>query len=238
MIMLNKIMYRNKYKNIFRFCLFCIFVIAGRAAHATDNDAMDAAVRQIDDRWAHITYQVTDKDERLKEIDALSHDADLVVIKYPDQVEPLLWQGIVVSEEAGMASVFDQLGLARRARDILQKAMQIDPQGAKGAVAMSLGVLYYRVPGFPIAFGNDTKARSLLQIGLKMDPDGMDANFFYGDFLLTQDDYADAQKYLTHALAAPFNPARPVWEAGRRAEIEALLTKISKHNSDMASSSP
>ncbi len=223
---------------LFRGGILGLTMMCASMAHATGNPAMDADVRHVDDQWAHITYQITDKDEQLREIDALAQYAAAVVKKYPGEVEPLLWQGIVVSEEAGMASVFDQLSLAKKARGIFEQAESIDPNGANGAVAMSLGVLYYRVPGFPIAFGNDKKARALLELALNKDPNGLDANFFYGDFLLSRDDYAEAQKALLHALAAPINPARPVWEAGRRAEVTALIAKIARHNAEIASSSP
>jgi tetratricopeptide (TPR) repeat protein len=224
--------------NLFRGGILGLTVIWASMAHATGNSAMDADVRHVDDQWAHITYQITDKDEQLRKIDALAQDAAAVVQKYPGQVKPLLWQGIVVSEEATMASVFDQLGLAKTARRIFEQAQSIDPNDPSGAVAMSLGVLYYHVPGFPIAFGDDKKARALLQFALSKDPDGLDANFFYGDFLLSHNDYAEAQRTLVHALAAPINPARPVWQAGRRAEVAALIAKIAHHTSEIASTSP
>ena len=67
---------------------------------------------------------------------------------------PLLWDGIITSEEAAMASLIHKLGLAVRARDLFEKAEAIGGPGPKGAVAMSLGVIYYRVPRFPMGFGD------------------------------------------------------------------------------------
>jgi len=203
------------------------FISAGAAA-PVDLTAMEIDVHRLDNEWAHIAYQVTDKTEQLREIDALAKEAATVVGRYPGRAEPVLWQGIITSEEAGMASVFDQLGLASDARTMFERAEAIDPNALNGAVLMSLGVIYYRVPGFPLGFGNDRKARGFLEAALAMDPDGLDANYFYGDFLVEQGEYAKAKTVLDHALAARPNPSRTVWDAGRRLEVQALLTKLNQ----------
>ena len=128
---------------IVRYALaFAALAFAGAgAANASNNPAMDAAVRRINDQWAHIRYQVADRNEQYRQLDALAGQAAQVSTRYPGRAEPLLWQGIVVSEEAARASVLKQLGLARSARDILEKAQGIDPNIADGGVKMSLGVL-------------------------------------------------------------------------------------------------
>ncbi len=211
---------------IVRYALaFAALAFAG-AANASNNPAMDAAVRRINDQWAHIRYQVADRNEQYRQLDALAGQAAQVSARYPGRAEPLLWQGIVVSEEAARASVLKQLGFARSARDILEKAQGIDPNIADGGVKMSLGVLYYRVPGFPIGFGSTAKARALLEAALKQDPNGLDNNFFYADFLNDEGHPAQAKQYVLRGLQASVNNARPVWDAGRRAEMRALLGKI------------
>ncbi len=203
----------------------------GWVAHGSDNPAMDSDVSRIDNEWARIKYQVKGKDEQLKEIDALAKQAAAIVDQYPGRAEPLLWQGIVTSEEAAMASVFHQLGLAIDARKMFEKAEAIDPKVLHGAVTMSLGVIYYRVPGFPIGFGNNDTARHYLEAAMAMDPGGLDANYFYGDFLIQRGEFDHARDVLEHALDAPVNPDRPVWDAGRRADIQALLITIDKRAS-------
>jgi Tfp pilus assembly protein PilF len=119
-----------------------------------------------------------------------------------------------------------KLNYATKARDLLVKGFKLDPHAGKGGLAMSLGVLYYRVPGFPIGFGNTTKAEQFLKAGLTNDPNGLDSNFFYGDFLKAQGKNDQAKTYLKKALNAPHDSRRPVWDAGRRTEVRALLAKI------------
>jgi tetratricopeptide (TPR) repeat protein len=188
--------------------------------------SMSQEVKAINDGWAHIAYEVRGSSSQTRALDHLADQAAALVARYPNQAEPLVWQGIVVSEQANRANFLHKLGLATRARDLLAKAYGINPRAANGGGAMSLGVLYYKVPGSPIGFGDDTRARRLLREALAIDPDGLDANYFYGDFLYDQGDSAGAKSYLQKALRAPHDPARPVWDAGRRREVQALLSRI------------
>ena len=196
-------------------------------AYAMQNTP-DPELHHIQTEWAHIVYQMHGHDAQVDAIEALKKEATKYVADNPNDPEALLWEGIVTSEHASIASVFHQLGLAKDARDIFDKVLKMDPGGVNGAAQMSLGVLYYRVPGFPIGFGDDDTARKDLQFALSKDPDGLDANYFYGDFLAEQGDEAQARTVLKHALEAPVNKDRPVWDAGRRAEVRELISKIDK----------
>ncbi|QSR20391.1 tetratricopeptide repeat protein [Novosphingobium sp. KA1] len=191
------------------------------AAHAD----MASDVKAVNDGWAHITYEVQGSSTQTKALDQLAHQAAVIVARYPGRAEPLLWQGIITSEQANRANFFHKLGLATQARDLIARAYAIDPRAAQGGAALSLGVLYYKVPGSPLAWGDDDKAARLLKQALSVDPNGLDSNYFYGDYLLKQGDKAGARAYLQKALRAPHDAARPVWDAGRRREVRALLGK-------------
>ncbi|WP_246605085.1 hypothetical protein [Aquisediminimonas sediminicola] len=199
-----------------------------QVAFASNNPAMDAQINHLSEDWARIRFRVPDKDQQFTQFDALSHQAAAIAAKYPTYAEPLLWQGIITSEEARTASMFQRMGYATKSRDMLEKARKIDAKAANGGVPMSLGVLYYRVPGFPIGFGNVTKAKAFLLAALAQDPNGLDANYFYGDFLNLQGQTGPAKSYLLKALQAPSDPNRPIWDAGRRAEVRALIGKLGK----------
>ena len=204
------------------------FAAAPRAVAAGGPPPMDAELRPIEAEWGRITYQVTDGDEKEKDLHVLADTAAAIATRNPDRAEPLIWEGIIASSEAQYAGPFDALGFAKRARDLFEKAGRLDYRALDGAVPTSLGALYYMVPGFPLSFGDNGKARQYLERGVEISPGGLDSNFFYGDFLYRTGDYAKAAAVLKHALDAPADRERPVWDAGRRTEIRTLLAKVDR----------
>ena len=66
----------------------------------------------------------------------------------------------------------------------------------------------------------------LLKKALQINPDGIDPNYFYGDFLYRQGRTDEALQALEKALQAPARPARTDADAGRRHEIQALIARI------------
>ena len=114
----------------------------------------------------------------------------------------------------------------KNAKKTLEQALAIDPQALNGSAYTSLGSLYYQVPGWPIGFGDDKKALENLRRGLAINPDGIDPNYFYGDYLFRKGDYEGAERALRKALQAPARPGRKLADEGRRGEIAQLLEQI------------
>ena len=189
-------------------------------------DSLSPEVRRLQTKWEAIKFGVPEGDDQTKQMNALGEDADAVAARLPGMPEALIWDGIVTSERASMASTFYALGFAKRARDILEQAYSLDPARLDAGATTSLGVLYYRVPGFPIGFGDKARARQLLEQAVKLAPNGLDAWYFYGDFLYTQNELPKADEVLRHALQIPQHPDRPLWDKNRRLVIEELLAKI------------
>ena len=116
--------------------------------------------------------------------------------------------------------------LAKRARDILEMVEKTDPAAMDAGAPTTLGLLYDQVPGFPIGFGDKVKARLYLQEAVRYTPNGLDANYFYGDFLYRNGEQAEAVKVLEHALTSPELSNRPMWDRSRRAEIRKILSEL------------
>lgn len=206
---------------------YALFAVAGfRVLPAQAADAADAEVHRLQSTWEAIKFGVPEGDEQTKQMNALGDDADAAAAKFPDRPEVLIWDGIITSERASLASAFSALGLAKRARDILQNAYEMAPAKLDAGATTSLGVLYYRVPGFPIGFGDKAKARQLLEQATKLAPTGLDAWYFYGDFLYEQKEYSRAAEVFHHALSIPPRPDRPVWDKNRRLVIDERLASI------------
>ncbi|MGE4050386.1 MAG: tetratricopeptide repeat protein [Piscinibacter sp.] len=181
-------------------------------------------VVQLQHDWEVIRYQ-TPASEREKRFEALAARAHQIVEAQPQRAEPLVWEGIIVSSWAGEKGGLGALGLVKRAKAIYESAIQIDGKALDGSAYNSLGVLYYKVPGWPVGFGDKKRARELLEQALALNPKGIDPNFFYGEYLLETGQAADAVTYLERALQAPARPGRHVADTGRREEARTLLEK-------------
>ena len=190
-------------------------------AHAS---SLDEAITELQRDWEVIRYQ-TPAAERERRFEALSARAHKVSEAFPGRSEPLVWEGIIVSSWAGERGGLGAIGLVKQAKALYEAAIAIDGKALDGSAYNSLGVLYYKVPGWPIGFGSKGKARELLLEALAMNPNGIDPNFFYGEFLLESNQPAEALRYLERALAAPPRPGRQVADAGRREEARELLQK-------------
>jgi cytochrome c-type biogenesis protein CcmH/NrfG len=185
-------------------------------------------IRALQQEWARIKYQASESEQE-KLYEALAAKANAVAARYPGKAEPLVWEGIIYSTWAGARGGLGALSLAKESRKQLEAAISIDATALQGSAYTSLGTLYFKVPGWPIGFGDKEKAEELLKQALAINPDGIDPNFFYGEFLLEEDRYAESIAVLNHALQAAPRPDRPIADAGRRAEIQDSLDKARKH---------
>lgn len=211
---------------------------AGRAEDATSSSTAAAAVattpeqavRTLQQQWAVANYQRQGK-ERVKAFEALAEQAREAAKRFPDRAGVLTWDAICLATYAGSLQGLSQLraiGLAKEARDRLLEAEVLDPSGFGGSIPTSLGSLYFQVPGWPLGFGDDEKAEQYLKKALAIDPNGIDANYFDGLFLMKKKSYPEAKAALEKALAAPPRPDRALADEGRRKEIKAALADLAQ----------
>lgn len=217
-----------------RAVLLCVglSLLGSSMAHATSSDAaLDADLHKLELQWERVKFQEDGQPQQFDDMAAVAKQAAALVAKYPGRAEPLIWEGIATSEEAGLASMLHAMSYAKSAKKLLEEADAIDSSALDAGAPTCLGVLYYRVPGFPVGFGDTDKARKLLNQAVALAPDGMDANYFYADFLMNEKEYAAAEKVLKHALSLPPRPDRPLWDQNRRGVMKALLVKAQAHTS-------
>jgi tetratricopeptide (TPR) repeat protein len=201
---------------------FCPFAGTARA----DADSLSGELLAVQHVWEKATYETTDPAARKKSLEDLSARAAELVQKYPGRPEPLIWQGIVLSTYAGARGGMGALSIAKKSRDSLLAAVKLDGNALEGSAYTSLGALYYKVPGWPIGFGDHAQAAEYLRKALELNPAGIDPNYFYGELLFEDGNYTEALRYLQKALVAPPRPERPLADSGRRGEINALISRV------------
>ena len=191
------------------------------------DEKLDAEVAQIQHEWAKANYQ-TPKDAQEDAFKVLIEKAHQVTTANDNAPEAMIWEAISNSGYAKAKGGIGALKFAEKARDLLLASQKVSPNALQGSAYTSLGSLYYKVPGWPIGFGDKKKARTYLEKALQVNPSGIDPNYFYADFLSEQGEYAKAVEYYKKALAAPARPGREDADAGRKKEVEEGLKAAEK----------
>ena len=210
--------------NLFRTLIIATLGLTALPAFALSDNGQ-AQLQQLQTRWAEINYETPQK-QREAAFAKLVTQADAALASEPRAPELLIWRGIILSTQAGAKGGLGALGLVKQAKASLEQALAIDPKALAGSAYTSLGSLYYQVPGWPIGFGDDEQAEKMLEQALAINPDGLDPNYFYGDFLQRQKRYEEARAALEKTLAAKDRPGRELADQGRRAEARALLQQV------------
>jgi tetratricopeptide (TPR) repeat protein len=211
--------------NIHRTLALTILLATGLAHAATPEEL----IRPIQDQWAEIKYRQPAA-QQAESYAKLAAQAHRISESNPRISEALIWEGIVVSSEAGAKGGLGALGLAKQARKLLEESLRLDDKALNGSAYTSLATLYAKVPGWPIGFGDKERAEEYFRKSLALNPTGIDQNFFYGEYLADQDRLAEARTRLEAALKAPPRQGRELADSGRRQEIQALLAKLNKES--------
>jgi tetratricopeptide (TPR) repeat protein len=208
-----------------------IAIVAASVSTPLFADDFDTGLTAIQQEWDVANYQTTDKAARSAAFTALLEHAAAFREQHAAHAEAVAWEGIVLSTYAGEVSAMSAMKYAKAARDALERAERLNATALAGGIYASLGALYSKVPGGFIGFGDDELAAQYFEKALAVDPDNIDNNYFYGEFLIDQGDYAQARTVLEHALAAPAATDRPVFDTGRRNEIRGLLAVAERKTS-------
>jgi tetratricopeptide (TPR) repeat protein len=217
-------MYKNLV-SIILVSLALVYIQPGFAA-ATSSSAQLVEVREIQVEWARLNYLDEFRNKNYRELQALARRANHVSHDHPQSAEALVWDAIVLSTLAEKKSGIGALSLVKEAKKKLEQAEAIDPTVLGGSVYASLGMLYSKVPGWPIGFGSDKKAEKYFHKALAINPEGLDINYFFAEYLSENGQEKQALEYLERALHAPQLIDRPLADQGRRQQAQKLKDQL------------
>jgi tetratricopeptide (TPR) repeat protein len=210
---------------------FLIAIILWLSVTVSYAEELDPAIVQLQHDWATANYNTPKSSQELA-FKNLTDRAAEIVNKSPQRAEALIWHAIVLSGYAkavgGITAGITALKAVDKSKDMLLESINLDPQALHGSAYVSLGSLYYKVPPWPISFGNKDKAKEYLEKGLSVNPNGIDANYFYADFCLETGNYDKAVKFFEKALNAPPRAGREDADEGRRKEAKEGLALAKK----------
>jgi tetratricopeptide (TPR) repeat protein len=187
----------------------------------------NTALQELQKSWAVANYQL-DGDAQVQAFENLIVLAQKRLADQSTDAELQIWTGIIKSTFAGVKGGLGALGLAKAARKHLETAIAIDAEALDGSAYTSLGTLYANVPGWPIGFGDKKKAAKYLQMALATNPDGIDSNYFYAEYLTMKKKYKEARSYYQKAQSAAPRLGREIADTGRQNEITEALHRIAQ----------
>lgn len=165
-------------------------------------DNLKVSLQNIEAEWATIYYNAPKSKQSLAYHQLLDKVMTLLE-QHPNNIDLIFWQAVIKATNADHQNALTALSSIKEARDLLIKAIQINPETMNGSAYVTLGTLYYMVPKWPIAFGDDRTAQELLEAALQINPNGIDSNYFYGDFLLSRGKVDEAIQYFKRAATSP-----------------------------------
>ena len=211
------------HKSLFKITLLLLAMIYFQPGIAgLSSSAEMPEVREIQFEWARLYYMEEFLNVNYRELQALVEKANQVAAEHPQSAEALVWDAIVLSTFAEKKGGLGALSLVKEARLRLEQAEAIEPTVLGGSVYASLGSLYSKVPGWPIGFGSDEKAEKYFKKALAINPEGLDINYFFAEYLTDNGEEQLALEYVDRALRAPRMEERPVADKGRREQAMKL----------------
>jgi len=193
-------------------------------------ESLDESLQSIESQWAS-TYYSTSKPKRGTAYNRLITRIAILSKQYPNNAEPIIWEAILKASNADQQDPLSALKSIHEAHDLLHKAIKINPQAMSGSAYVTLGSLYSMAPKWPISFGDKAIAKRMLETALKINPKGIDSNYFYGEFLLADDRPNEAQGYFKRAIAIPSRSWQLFADDQLKEDAKRALNKSKKQNS-------
>ena len=166
---------------------------------------LNTTLQDIETEWAIIYYNTPQIRQEIA-YNKLFTKANNLAKEYPQYAEPLIWEAIIKACNADNVNAMNALKNIHEAHDLLQSAIKINPTALSGSAYVTLGALYHLTPEWPIGFGDINTAKTLYKSAIKISPNGLESNHFYAEFLLSQEEIDEAEKYFNIALSAPSRP--------------------------------
>lgn len=158
--------------------------------------------------------------------DTLLEEAETLRENPTATANDLLWAGIIESSYAGEIGGLSALGHAKQAKRDFESALEsADPEVTPAALA-SLGTLHSKVPGWPVGFGNDKKAKQFFEDAEQAGAGSLDFYMMYAEYALSKGMKEKALSLLQASEQVAPRSDRQVTDAARIAERAAYYERL------------
>lgn len=191
-------------------------------------DELKDSLNRIELTWAK-TYYEQSKQQQQSTYPQLLKQLEQLDKQHPNDANIIYWEGLIKASYAEHQNPVAALEAIHEVRNLLTKAISIEPNVMNGAAYVVLGTLYDKAPQWPIAFGDEHKAKEMLETALKISPDGVESNYFYGEFLLDHDEQQAAVAYFKKALSGKVRAEQPYPDEQIKHKAKIALANLKLH---------
>lgn len=210
-------------------CVFAAILAVFLVNGAVAEPRVEETIQALQDEWAEVFYRLPEN-QQAERYEVLLTRVHAVEQQHPDRAEPLILEAIILCTYAAADWGLDSLTRVRTARTLLIKSIDRDPEAMGASAFITLGNLYYRLPGWPISYGNDDLARQYLEAAARLYPDALDTNYFLGDFWLHEGDYDKALTYFEKADRAPIRVSQRLSDSKIKEQLAVALSAARKRD--------
>lgn len=187
--------------------------------------AHEDTLKALADRWEVLSTKVPEP-QREAGFERLAGSLDELLEQHPDVADIKVWKGVALASLAREKAGLGGLKPARQARLALERGLEAGPAADMQVAAyVTLGVLYDRVPGGLIGFGDSAQAEAMFQRALALRPEGAEVHFHYAGFLSREGQDALARRSLDQAANAIPRPARLAYDQALIAKAREMLAQ-------------
>jgi tetratricopeptide (TPR) repeat protein len=194
-----------------------------------DSASICPIISELENNWAKIRYQTPAKQRTTAFEQMLISLREMprqcrAIANY--QIIEAMIKGSMIKQQGSRLSSLKKIKSLKR---LLEKSISNNPAAMNGLGWTLLGLLYDKSPGWPLSIGDDKKADNAYLKGLEYNPAGIDANFYYGDFLRRNHLIQQAQHYLLKARQAKQQAGHEIAYQGRLKDVQRSLTKATRN---------
>ncbi|MFZ4503880.1 MAG: hypothetical protein ACOYM1_08010 [Methylovulum sp.] len=206
---------------IFLFWCFIWVPISSLAA------TLDDTINTFESAWASIYYR-QDNTEKARDYEQLLLTIKKSYADYPQQPELIFFEALVTASRAEYLAPLAALDSIAYVRTILSQIITLKPSTMAGSAYVVLATLYHQAPAWPIAFGDDKKAEELFKAALTINPNSLDGNYYYGQFLVAKNAPKDAEFYFKQTVKIPLRPKQLLSDSQLRLAAQQALTQLAQ----------
>lgn len=167
--------------------LFLFFSILGQVHAQIQTDSVD----QLYNDWQNSTLFINGSHDT-STLQSLVKRGQKLCKSQAENANACALNGMIQAYYASQLSNLEGVKMAKKARDELQHALELNPNVYGGDTYAELAYLYHKTPSWPFSFGSQKMAERLIDKALEVDPKGLITNLRCGEFWYDQKDYIRA----------------------------------------------